>query len=47
MNGRAKEKIFDPGEAVPLDRNAKVRIEVYARACNARLKSRGGSTAAR
>src|SRR4051794_5437766 len=37
MIGR-REKVFGPGQAVPLDRNAKVRIEVYARACNARLK---------
>ncbi len=27
-----REKVFGPGHAVPLDRNAKVRIAAYARA---------------
>jgi hypothetical protein len=35
---RRREKVFGAGRAVPLDRNAKARIEVYARARNARLK---------
>jgi hypothetical protein len=26
-----REKVFGPGRAVPLDRNAKVRITAYAR----------------
>jgi hypothetical protein len=39
MNRRpGREKVFGPGQAVPLDRNAKARIEVYARARNAALK---------
>jgi hypothetical protein len=31
MRGR-REKVFGPGRAVPLDRNAKARIETYAKA---------------
>ena len=31
-----REKVFGPGRAVPLDRNAKVRIAAYARAWSAR-----------
>jgi hypothetical protein len=31
MRGR-REKVFGPGHAVPLDRNAKARIETYAKA---------------
>ena len=31
-----REKVFGPGRAVPLDRNAKVRIFAYARAWSAR-----------
>jgi hypothetical protein len=31
-----REKVFGPGRAVPLDRNAKGRIAVYARAWSAR-----------
>ena len=31
MKGR-REKVFGPGRAVPLDRNAKARIAAYARA---------------
>jgi hypothetical protein len=34
--GRRREKVFGPGRAVPLDRNAKVRILAYARAWSAR-----------
>jgi Helix-turn-helix domain len=33
---RRREKVFGTGRAVPLDRNAKVRIAVYARAWSAR-----------
>jgi hypothetical protein len=33
---RRREKVFGPGRAVPLDRNAKARIMVYARAWSAR-----------
>lgn len=33
---REREKVFGPGRAVPLDRNAKVRIIAYARAWSAR-----------
>ena len=33
---RRREKVFGPGRAVPLDRNAKVRIAAYARAWSAR-----------
>ena len=29
---RRREKVFGPGRAVPLDRNAKARIAAYARA---------------
>jgi Helix-turn-helix domain len=31
-----REKVFGPGRAVPLDRNAKIRIAAYARAWSAR-----------
>jgi Helix-turn-helix domain len=31
-----REKVFDPGRAVPLDRNAKARIMAYAKAWGAR-----------
>jgi hypothetical protein len=31
-----REKVFGPGRAVPLDRNAKARIAAYARAYSAR-----------
>ena len=37
LRGR-REKVFGPGRAAPLDRNAKVRIEAYVRAYNARTK---------
>jgi hypothetical protein len=33
---RCREKVFGPGRAVPLDRNAKVRIVAYAKAWGAR-----------
>ena len=33
---RRREKVFGPGRTVPLDRNAKARILVYARAWSAR-----------
>jgi hypothetical protein len=36
MRCHRREKVFGPGRAVPLDRNAKVRIAVYARAYSAR-----------
>ena len=32
----SRQKVFGPGRAVPLDRNAKVRIATYARAWSAR-----------
>jgi hypothetical protein len=32
MMRRRREKVFGPGRAVPLDRNAKARIAAYARA---------------
>ena len=31
----SRQKVFGPGRAVPLDRNAKVRIAAYARAWSA------------
>jgi hypothetical protein len=33
-----REKVFGPGRAVPLDRNAKARVMAYARAWSARNK---------
>jgi hypothetical protein len=36
MIRRRREKVFGPGRAVPLDRNAKARIMAYARAWGAR-----------
>lgn len=33
---RHREKVFGPGRAIPLDRNAKARIAAYARAWSAR-----------
>ena len=36
MRSRRREKVFGPGRAVPLDRNAKARIAAYAKAWNAR-----------
>jgi len=41
MIGRGREKVFGPGRAVPLDRNAKARIMAYARAWTARHKRPG------
>src|SRR6478672_9033374 len=38
---RRREKVFGPGRAVPLDRNAKARILVYARAWGARHRQPG------
>jgi hypothetical protein len=38
---RCREKVFGPGRAVPLDRNAKARIAVYARAWGARHRQPG------
>ena len=40
MTGR-REKVFGPGRAVPLDRNAKARILAYARAWSARHRQPG------
>jgi hypothetical protein len=40
MRGR-REKVFGPGCAVPLDRNAKCRIQAYARAWTARNRQPG------
>jgi hypothetical protein len=34
LRGR-REKVFGPGRAVPLDRNAKARIEAYVKGRNA------------
>ena len=36
MMGARREKVFGHARAVPLDRNAKVRIAAYARAWSAR-----------
>jgi hypothetical protein len=36
-----REKVFGPGRAIPLDRNAKARILVYARAWTARHRQPG------
>jgi hypothetical protein len=36
-----REKVFGPGRAAPLDRNAKVRIMAYARAWSARQRRPG------
>lgn len=35
------DKVFGAGTAIPLDRNAKVRVMAYARAANVRLRQRG------
>jgi len=35
LRGR-REKVFGPGRAVPLDRNAKARIEAFVKGYNAR-----------
>jgi Helix-turn-helix domain len=39
-----REKVFGPAPGIPLDRNAKVRIMVYVRAYNARMKQEGQHT---
>jgi hypothetical protein len=36
-----REKVFGPGRAVPLDRNAKARIIAYAKAWGARHRQPG------
>src|SRR6185503_8337108 len=36
-----RQKVFGPGHAVPLDRNAKCRIAAYARAWSARNRQPG------
>ena len=36
-----REKVFGEARGIPLDRNAKVRILVYARGYNARYRQRG------
>jgi hypothetical protein len=41
MRARRREKVFGPGRAVPLDRNAKARIMAYARAWSARQRRPG------
>ena len=41
MSRRRREKVFGPGRAVPLDRNAKARIMAYARAWGARNRQPG------
>src|SRR3954469_12441353 len=38
---RRREKLFGPGRAVPLDRNAKARIMAYARAWSSRHRRPG------
>jgi hypothetical protein len=38
---RPREKVFGPGRAIPLDRNAKARILAYARAWTARHRQAG------
>jgi hypothetical protein len=38
---RCREKVFGPGRAVPLDRNAKARIVAYAKAWGARHREPG------
>ena len=41
MRTARREKVFGPGRAVPLDRNAKARIMAYARAWGARHRQPG------
>jgi hypothetical protein len=41
MRRHRREKVFGPGRAVPLDRNAKARIAAYARAWSARNRQPG------
>ena len=47
MMGARREKVFGPGRAVPLDRNAKCRIAAYARAWSARQPPAAANTRAR
>ncbi len=39
--GRRRDKVFGPGRAIPLDRNAKARIWAYAQGYTARHRRRG------
>ena len=41
MRSRGRVKVFGPGSAVPLDRNAKARIVAYARAWDRRHRQPG------
>jgi hypothetical protein len=41
MRLRRREKTFGPGHRIPLDGNAKARVQAYARAWNARHKQPG------
>ena len=41
MRTARREKVFGPGRAVPLDRNAKARVQAYARAWSARNRQPG------
>ena len=41
MMGARRQKVFGPGRAVPMDRNAKVRIAAYARTWSARNRQPG------
>ena len=41
IRSHRREKVFGPGRFLPLDRNAKVRIGVYARAWSARHRQPG------
>jgi Helix-turn-helix domain len=41
MKVSRREKVFGPGRAVPLDRNAKIRITAYARVWSARHRRPG------
>jgi hypothetical protein len=41
MMGTRRQKVFGLGRAVPLDRNAKIRIATYARAWSARKRRPG------
>jgi hypothetical protein len=38
-----REKVFGPGRAVPLDGNAKARIQAYARAWSGRNRQPGSA----
>ena len=42
-----REKVFGPGHAVPLDRNAKARIQAYARAWDRQHRQPGQREAER